>query len=338
MTLVLGIGIVLALAAAVFRLRPVLSARMAVALTAALVVCDQSRLQPWVYQYCAMLAVLSFARREEPAGPGNAALTLTTCRFIVVALYFWSAIQKANVTFLTWSWKEFVNPVSALGPPAVASLIMQLGALVPLVELLVAIGLLTARFRRPAIYAAIAVHVCVLSLLVISGENSVVWPWNAAMAILTVLLFGKSDVTAVALVRNAGFAPHRVIAPLFGVMPLLGLFGYWDAYLSAALYSGNVRQAVVYVTPDVAERLPPVIRRNTWRESVPMFIDLNRWSYDELNVPAYPADRVFKRIGGEVCRTYVHSGAGSLRILDRPDWRTGRRGSETYDCAIVDAW
>src|SRR5207253_2443158 len=115
------------------------------------------------------------------------------------------------------------------------------------------------------------------------------------------------------------------------VLPVLSFVGCWDSYLSGALYSGNTEQAIVIVTPDVVPRLPALIARNTWRESAPRFIDLNRWSYDELNVPAYPADRVFREVASEVCRHYVDEGA--LRILGRPDTLSGARASTTVPCA-----
>jgi len=51
---------------------------------------------------------------------------------------------------------------------------------------------------------------------------------------------------------------------------------------------GNTAQAVVVIDPAALNTLPDVLRRNTWQQSRPMFIDLNRWSFDELQVPIYP--------------------------------------------------
>ena len=104
----------------------------------------------------------------------------------------------------------------------------------------------------------------------------------------------------------------------------------WDSYLSAALYSGNTIQSIVLVRPDSMSRLPALIRENTWQQSQPMFIDINRWSYDELNVPAYPARRVMKSVGATLCRTWTPTGV--FRILGRPRWSDGVRDSESYAC------
>src|SRR5213075_854179 len=165
-----------------------------------------------------------------------------------------------------------------------------------------------------------------------SHENSVVWPWNIVMALLVLVMFTGRQQTAARLsaVRSPLSSVHWALVAVAAALPALSFVGLWDPYLSGALYSGNTEQAVVIVAPDVVAHLPQVIARNTWQDSPPRFIDLNRWSYDELNVPAYPAERVFKEIATDVCRQYVDSGA--LRILGRPDAINGRRTSVTIPC------
>ena len=71
----------LALAASAItpRLIPIF-ATLAVVLT----VCDQSRLQPWFYEYFFLLLAVAFASPNA-------------CRLIVAATYFWSGIDRKSV-------------------------------------------------------------------------------------------------------------------------------------------------------------------------------------------------------------------------------------------------
>jgi hypothetical protein len=316
-------------AAAIIR-RPRAAVWTAIAVLAIFVTWDQSRLQPWVYEYAALLAVLSAMAPDD--SPERRGAIAATCRLILVSTYFWSGAQKANAAFVMRTWPEVAASVLAAAPTGLASMIRSLGAAVPLAECAVAIGLLTRRFRRAAVVGVVLTHATVLVFLLSSRENVVVWPWNVAMPALTIWLFWKFDGSSRDVITGAWRGAHLAFVLLFGVLPALSFFGLWDAYLSSALYSGNIVQAAVYIEPDVVPRLPPIIRENTWQRSLPMYIDLNRWSFGELEVPAYPAARVLKRIGREVCRTYGAGSVMTLRLFERPNWLTGARVSEFYRC------
>jgi Methylamine utilisation protein MauE len=269
-----------------------------------LVLRDQSRLQPWAWEY----ALLTLALMLPAAG-------LKSCRAIVIALYLWSGLQKLNATFATRTWLE----VTGGHLPAFAWVAIPLG------EIAIGVALMFERTRRAAVIAAIALHASIVVMLIASHENSVVWPWNIALAMLVAVLFRGA-------VQGQGRMNWALVA-VAGVLPALSFVDRWDPYLSCALYSGNTAQAVVIVGADVVPRLPTVIARNTWQESPPRFIDLNRWSYDELNVPAYPAERVFREVASEVCRQYADS--GSLRILGRPHPLNGARSATTIPCEAL---
>lgn len=304
---------------------------------------DQSRLQPWVYVYAALLAIAN----RDMASEGKDQLAkhqsakhqsakhqapLMTARLVLVAIYFWSGLQKANASFLAGTWPEFAAPLIEALPAGLAGVARRSGALVPLTECAIAFALLAPRLRRAGVVAAIGVHATILALLLGAGANSVVWSWNVAMPIVAFILFWDTGAAAREVLAGDRSALHAAFAVAFGVLPALSFLGLWDPYLSSALYSGNTAQAVVLVEPEAVGRLPPVVRRNTWHRTPPAFIDLNRWSYEELNVPAYPAQRVLKRVGREVCRAYDTSGTMVLQILGRPDWRTGNRPRQSFAC------
>src|SRR5262245_43791034 len=71
---------------------------------------DQSRWQPWFYQYLFMLAALGLAR-DRAAG-------LNACRLIMAATYIWSGLQKVNFTFATDIYPWILEPVLPLLPEA----------------------------------------------------------------------------------------------------------------------------------------------------------------------------------------------------------------------------
>lgn len=288
----------------------VLFMRAAAAITLLLALGDQTRLQPWVYEYFLLLTALSFGSRNA-------------CRMIIIALYFWSAIQKANVTFLHHVWPYMVGMT--------APMLVRLGWVVPVAETLLPLGLLIRPLRRIAAFGLVGMHAFIATSLLITHENSVVLPWNATQAVLVLLLFARRE--EFSLWKGASRF-ERAIQFTVWILPLLSLFGYWDAFLSNAIYTGNTVEGVFVIDPAIIPYLPPVIRRNTWQQYRPMFIDLNRWAYDELNVPAYPSERVMKQISTGICDTFIHrADKGMLVIQGRPDWRTGVRGKETVPCS-----
>src|SRR5262249_38763884 len=69
-------------------------------LAAVLALGDQSRWQPWFYQYLAMLGALTLAA-WKPDSPRAREAALAVCRLVVAATYFWSGVQKMNATFLS---------------------------------------------------------------------------------------------------------------------------------------------------------------------------------------------------------------------------------------------
>ena len=144
---------------------------------------DQSRWQPWFYQYVAMIGALAVARNSGDA--------LAAWRVVLVGLYLWSGIQKLNVTFMARVFPWLVEPVAAVLPAGTREILLLGWVVVPMTEIAVALGLLVPRLRNAAVVVAIVTHVVVLGLLgpLAHGTNVVIWPWNVAIAVLVALLF-----------------------------------------------------------------------------------------------------------------------------------------------------
>jgi hypothetical protein len=291
---------------------------------------DQSRWQPWFYQYVVMLAALALAR-----GAGD---TLAAWRAVLAGLYFWSGVQKLNTTFMTHLFPWLVEPTAGVLPAALHRVLLGGWMAVPILEILVAAGLLVPRLRNAAVAAAVATHVVVLGLLGPLGHasNVVVWPWNVAMAVLAALLFWNDPQPARHVVVPRRLGAHAVTLLLFGILPALSFAGHWDAYLSGALYSGNIKAGALAVTDEVAARLPEPARRHVARNRMGAnVLDVWEWSMDELAVPSYPENRVFRALARDVCRLAGGPADVVLVVFGRPGMLSGDRKITRHDCAAL---
>ena len=293
---------------------------------------DQSRWQPWFFQYYFMLAALCLGSRGGDLKAGNADV-LNACRLIVAATYFWGGVQKINHSFAAEIMPALLSPYLRHLPRAFGALPAVLAVAAPLAEVCAGVGLLMRRTRRAACLLAVAANAVALALLVPVGANVVVWPWNAAMAAFVLVLFRRDDTSSAQDILIGRKSLARVaLLLLFGVMPLLSLFNLWDSYLSAALYSGNTARAGVYVSDSMRERLPARARASVRSVGGKNLLSLLRWSDAEFNVPPYPEPRVYFKLARWVCSRAESAPDATLVIEGRPGILDGARTSSVYDC------
>jgi hypothetical protein len=82
-------------------------------------------------------------------------------------------------------------------------------------------------------------------------------------------------------------------------IPTLAFFGWWDSYLSASLYSGNITSGAILVSDTVRNELPEYVRGYVKHvDGANNVLQISRWSFGELNVPPYPEVRIYRDIGG----------------------------------------
>jgi hypothetical protein len=305
------------------------------ALIALLALQDQSRWQPWFYQYVLMLLVIALA------GPDRQEAALNTCCLIVAATYFWSGLAKLNPSFSTTIFPAFVEPFVTRGLKPAAWFVRDLAIAAPVFECATGIGLLIRPFRPAAFYCAIAMHVFILLVLGPLGRhfNAVIWPWNLAMiAFLLILFFGRKDHPALRDIvwgrsLAGGFAFQRVVLILFGVLPALSFFHLWDDYLSSALYTGNTNSGVIYLSDNAFEQLPEGTENHVYEEGPNLSsLDINNWSFEELKVPAYAEIRIYRNVAKHICG-YVSNGSGvELVVQEKFALANGGR-RHAYHCA-----
>src|SRR5262249_515378 len=89
---------------------------------------------------------------------------------------------------------------------------------------------------------------------------------------------------------------------LFAVLPFLSFSNFWDSYLSAALYSGNLTEAQIYTTDAGKASLPSEIRSYLVHTSPDTnVLNMQRWAIEDLNVTPYPETRCYRKIAKGVC-------------------------------------
>lgn len=328
--------IALTLAAASRRPRRYLVA--AVALTALLVVLDQTRLQPWVYQYLIMLAALA-CERPGAADVATAEPILAANQLVVATLYFWSGAQKLN-----WSFGHEVMPglLEQAGihlPAAYASYLPAASVGVAVCEALMGAALLVRRTRQAAVLLALGMHLLVLLMLIAASSNSVVWAWNIGMMVMVALLFWRFDqrldYRALRRFRGADASSHvaRVVLIVCGLAPALSFVGWWDMYLSAALYSGTTPVGVIRISERVGEQLPVSAQQQIFKtRSGELMLPLYEWSLAELNVPPYPETRVYRQLARQVCEDAEERQEIELVVKERPSPIDGSYAVRRFDC------
>jgi hypothetical protein len=260
---------------------------------------DQSRWQPWFYQYLLMLSAFGLA------GPKKPDAALNSCRLIVAATYFWSGFAKFNPNFMHVTFPWLLEPFIGTSLAHRSGAIQYLALAAPLIECAIGLGLLTIRFRAAAFFAAITMHVLILIAIGPLGRevNSVIWPWNIAMLAFLVLLYPPGAAhSAREILWGDTFGFQRFVLLIFGVAPVLSVFNIWDQYLSSSLYSGNGTLGVIYISDAVFNQLPETIEDYVYEEGPNLNrLSIDSWSRGELNVPPYPETRIYKRVAQTIC-------------------------------------
>lgn len=278
--------------------------------TAVMCAFDQTRFQPWLYEYTVLLLIAS-SYNYDKADPKQEQSIFAAARAVLVGIYFYAGLQKLNtqfgVTVIPWLFQPVIPALD--GEPA-----KWVGTILALFELSVAFLLLFRKTRDVAVLMAAIVHIYVLFLLMHHEWNQVVWPWNISMTIFVVLLF----------FRQKSFGPVSILIPrsiyhvaavvLFVIMPALNFIGRWDYYPSAALYSGNIPLGRLIMEEETFLKLPPGIRRAAVPAENKYELPFENWSFDELSVPPYPEVRVLKKVGHFTFSEILKGAPCTLRI------------------------
>lgn len=331
---ILTIILVISLISLIFLHKTKIILLTAIASLILLIFFDQIRLQPWVYQYLLLLGIFALQTKDEK----DSAETLGLAQIIIAALYFWSGVQKLNFTFSHETLPKLLEPLQILFP-SIQFPFVFIGIGIALIEAFIGCGLLFRKTRNFAVILAVTMHTIILTVLIAKNYNSIVWIWNAFLIAIVVTAFWKNDVSIKQIldsanVKNWKIQAAKIITFASVLLPILSFFGLWDSYLSGALYSGNVAVGVVRINDDLFEKLPPKARQSVFQtknggEKMLPFVE---WSLSDLNVPAYPAQRVFEKVAGEICNLADDQNQVELIVKERPAILDGKYNLMRTNC------
>jgi uncharacterized membrane protein YphA (DoxX/SURF4 family) len=230
--------------------------------------------------------------------------TLNVARLIVASTYAFSGLQKLNFNFINIDFPSIMEPITNAFPAA-RGLVYVLGAGAPFIEMGFGLGLLTEKFRHVSLILAVSMHVFILAVFGPFGHdwNSIIWPWTTAMAVFDILLFtGKQEFSIRDIFWPDRHPYHAGVLAVFVLLPFLSFVNLWDSYLSAALYSGNLTEGIIFANDEGRDSLPGSIRAYLIHSSPDTnVLNIQRWAIEDLNVPPYPETRIYKQIAKAVC-------------------------------------
>ena len=292
-------GALLALLAAIaFAAKPRVYILSFVAFAGVYSLFDQTRWQPWAYQYWLMLIALGCfsCNVEDIVGQRDA---LNICRLIMGCTYVYSGLEKLNSRFVAEGMPWVLGTLRFHIPG-----LYYIGWIAPFIEVSIGLCLLSRRFRKIGIINGIIMHLFILYSFGPLGLNwnSVVWPWNVVMIGLILLLFTNTEATFGDIVWRNHFVFHKVVLVLLGVMPALSFFGWWPSDLSLCLYTANLTEAQITVSQKVKESLPPAVQPYVKLRYGHLVLRTQDWAFGELNVPPYAEVQSFTAMGAAVCR------------------------------------
>lgn len=313
-----------------------------------LMVLNQHRMQPWAY-----LTVLSGLLLGACTVPQS----VRWLRWLVVSVYFYSAMSKFDYLFVTTLGQEFLQTgfglfeISFQSWPATLRQWITLS--LPMGELLVAVLLMISRLRRSGVVLGIVLHLLLLLILGPWGMNHRpgVLIWNLQFCVLLVLLFWPTGDQP--MVSDEPTEPERPpwgtalasvargIAMLALLCPLLDGVERWDHWLSWGLYSTRAPRVELYLSEHLVPGLPADLRQHSSHATYSGYLRkfaLDRWSLAELGVPIYPQDRFHTGLCLALIQSYELDAVVAVHSSS-PSRLTGQRQQErwTGNREILDA-
>jgi uncharacterized protein YhhL (DUF1145 family) len=162
-------------------------------------------------------------------------------------------------------------------------------------------------------------HLLIIAIFGPFGTNYdiIVWPWNVVMIFLLYLLFIARLPVSIQF-RSLKKNWNKLIIILFGILPALNFFGYWDFFLSSSLFSSKPPDMYVYIKNEGScKELQPffITNKNRFPGDSISIINVRTWSFRELMVPAYPELRVYKNIKYQILKRYPNIDATFIVVM-----------------------
>jgi hypothetical protein len=296
-----------------------------------LILGDQLRLQPWVYQFLVMGTLLAVL-------PSRSALVF--CRAYLVSVYIYSGLSKLDQSFVDELGPLFLRTFARLVPIDASGLFKpgrEATVLVmPLAEIVVAALLVPRRTRAIGYLGALIVH---LSLLLVLGpwglgHSTIVLAWNVALGVEEFFVFwpggpGRRESLGWSFREKIVALPFAMVM----VMSLTERLGLFDSWPSHALYASHCERSSI--TMDAFgnfDSLPTALRVAS-TVSIPQggwVLNPTDWTRSVRGVPVCPQNRYANGLAEWIAARKGNHGypRPEVRVVhsSRADLLTGRRG------------
>lgn len=150
---------------------------------------DQTRLQPWFYQYIFLLGAIAWFDHKQVKNRFISPITI--CQTILIGIYIWSGLHKLNYTYIFETFEWLSEPALQIFPISTSLSLLILAIITSLIEAAAGLSLAFQSTQKYAVGILITMHIFILMMIGPSGlaYNSIVWPWNICFILLLLLLF-----------------------------------------------------------------------------------------------------------------------------------------------------
>lgn len=277
-----------------------------------LVILNQHRTQPWMYQLILMALVLASA-------PARQAIPLL--RLLTVTIYFYSGLSKLNFSFSQGMVHQFWRMgISILtGGELAIDRFSYWPFLLPLGEIVVSLLLSFPASRRVGLGCACAMHAALLAILGPWGMNhqSGVLVWNAFFIVLNLVLFARgkiargtspemrpafpaetSDLATPGRRQRLGGVLASILVGWAVIWPCFEPLGFCDVWPAWGLYADHGERLVITVTESGVVKLAPKWRpylgkpESRFSEGADdRIVRVDSAALQIVHAPVYPANR-----------------------------------------------
>lgn len=275
-----------------------------------LVLLDQMRLQPWVYIYFLIfMPFIWYFRVKDKKDKSSSPQVLNYIRILLIGTYAWSGLHKFSAEFIQNVYPTMMMGLFKIPSDSPLVEIKEMGYGMAVVELLIGLGLIFPVTRKWSVIVAIITHLLIIAWVSPLGGNTnyAILPWNVAMMILIIFSSWKTkEATSLWPAGQGVLKWNTALLVLFvWLLPALNIKDKWDAYLSFNLYTERISHMFVALRQQAIDEVEPQHLKYLAFDNLideGKVIDIELWSFQELNVPVYPSPRVHNAIGKYFCR------------------------------------
>ena len=243
-----------------------------------LVLNDQNRLVTYHYQVMITIFLFLF----------NSSTTLYKGLFI--GIYFWGGIHKFNPCFYS-----YVSNIHLFGLPDFFKFALAIG--IPLVETLLAIGLIFKLTKKYAFIGLVSMHVLVLILVFLLFKSYNIIPWNIINCFILFHLFWNNQKIPFSKKNSKQGMATLILVTTILVGPFLNKVDLWDEFIAFKMYTYDVNQFYYEVSDEVKGSLPEEIQQYYREdENGKTFFYLYDWFFSINKAPMYPEERNIIRV------------------------------------------